>query len=236
MEMIKARAHMAAHFLSKGRKNRWSVEAQKYMMNEAIFRKYGIEKDSIYSKYLEKGLLMESDSLRKLSDLDGYFYTKNTERKSNDYVSGECDTLSKHSVIDIKSSWDIFTFNKMKIDGISKLYEYQLRCYMDLYDKPEAEVVFVLNDPTESLLTDEHMRIQRNYSDIDSEFEANPEMLAAFQKDLEALDNRFMLKERLSLEARVHRIKIERDDELTAKLYDFIAEAQPEFLRISKLV
>lgn len=112
--------------------------------------KYGRRK-SIKSKYLEKGIACEELSLQMVSDKLGVNLFKNDERKENAYVTGECDTLTDDYVIDVKNAWDIFTFS----DATSKLntdYEWQLRCYMELYNRDKSILAYTLNDATDSMV------------------------------------------------------------------------------------
>ena len=112
--------------------------------------KYGRRK-SIKSKYLEKGTECEPLSFVLAENVLGLKLQKNNERKANDYLTGECDTLDDIMVADFKNSWDIYTFS----DAISKLNtnnEWQLRCYMKLYERNEAKLIYTLNDAPDTMV------------------------------------------------------------------------------------
>lgn len=100
------------------------------------------------NKYMQKGIECEQDSIDLFNLMFFKNLFKNQERKSNDYIIGECDLIDVDSVIDIKTSWDIKTFAMQKINPTS--YEWQLRGYMWLYDKNKACTVHCLvNTPSD---------------------------------------------------------------------------------------
>jgi hypothetical protein len=119
-----------------------------------IESRYGRRKE-IYSKYLKKGTEVEEASIDLLSERDGEIYFKNDERKENDWMSGECDIDNEagDEIIDIKSSWDIYTFwnakpplevkgNKTKLSA----YGWQLTAYGWLWGRKNLRLAYVLSD------------------------------------------------------------------------------------------
>jgi len=101
----------------------------------------------IKSKYLDKGIYAEEDSITLISEVDGHFYTKNEERKTNANHTGECDVFkkleNKKIVHDVKSTWNPETFmnSKPSIDN-----EWQGDIYMELWDADEFWLRFTLVD------------------------------------------------------------------------------------------
>ncbi|QEI06314.1 hypothetical protein FXN63_11090 [Pigmentiphaga aceris] len=65
---------------------------------------------------------------------------KNTERRNNGFITGERDSFdaSRRRGHGLKSSWLIATF--AIADCEDKLYEWQMRGYMALWDADEWEV------------------------------------------------------------------------------------------------
>ena len=118
-----------------------------------IEEKYGRSKE-IFSRYLDKGIAVEDDSITLLSSLDVAFYQKNEERYENEWLTGTPDIVSP--LIDIKSSWDIFTFFKAKHEPINKDYEYQLQGYMDLTGADQARLVYCLVNTPEHIVDKEN--------------------------------------------------------------------------------
>lgn len=106
-------------------------------------------KNQIISKYLDKGIQQEQDSIDLLNKVRLERYVKHQGRKEKMFMSGECDILTEDTVIDIKTSWSWATWPATPSEGYKKEYEIQLQAYMWLYDKPKAELVYcmVTTDP-----------------------------------------------------------------------------------------
>ena len=111
-------------------------------------------KTTIDSKYLTKGIDMEDTSIDLYNEVHGTLYLKNTERLSNEFITGECDINAEDKIIDIKSSWSLETFPASPDDVNNKDYEWQLRAYMWLYDKPKAELAYCMVSTPDYLLKD----------------------------------------------------------------------------------
>jgi hypothetical protein len=111
-------------------------------------------KSTIDSKYLTKGIDMEDTSIDLYNEVNGTLYLKNTERLSNEFITGECDINAEDKIIDIKSSWSLETFPASPEDVNNKDYEWQLRAYMWLYDKPKAELAYCMVSTPDYLLKD----------------------------------------------------------------------------------
>jgi hypothetical protein len=107
---------------------------------------------TIDSKYLTKGIDMEDTSIDLYNEVHGTLYLKNTERLSNEFITGECDINAEDKIIDIKSSWSLETFPASPEDVNNKDYEWQLRGYMMLYNKPKAELAYCMVNTPDYLL------------------------------------------------------------------------------------
>jgi hypothetical protein len=68
-------------------------------------------------------------------------------------LTGECDIITDDTIIDIKTSWSLETFPATPSEAHDKDYEWQVRGYMMLYDRPKAEVVFCMVSTDKDLLT-----------------------------------------------------------------------------------
>lgn len=128
----------------------------------------GLAKEAIYSvdfeisgKEIEKGLRVEGDSIALLNKVRGLSLTKNTERRDNGFITGECDLFdaARRRGHDLKSSWSIKTFPGWLADCVSPLYEWQMRGYMMLWDADEWEVNYALVDTPEDLMRYEPMEL-----------------------------------------------------------------------------
>lgn len=126
-----------------------SAGAKTFIQDSAKELIYGYEK-KVSSKYLDKGLLVESASIELYNSVHFTELTKNTERRENEWISGECDIATPRKIIDIKSSWSLDTFPVLSDSGRDSDYEWQGRAYMMLWDVPEFEIAYCLvNTPDE---------------------------------------------------------------------------------------
>lgn len=127
---------------------------------------YGVRKD-IKSKCLSKGLSLEDTAIDTAIDwLNLPFILKNEQFFEDDLFCGTPDLILEDEVLDIKCSWDCFTFPLFDKEVPTKDYFYQLQVYMHLTGKRKARLVYVLlNTPKE--LTYEQ---QNDYSAMDKKY------------------------------------------------------------------
>ncbi len=137
-----------------------SVGAKTYIRQLAAQEIFGVDFE-VTSKQMEKGILVEQQSIDLLNRVRGLSLLKNTERKTNDFLTGECDLfdLVKKRGHDIKSSWSVATFPISVVDCEDKLYEWQMRGYMALWDANEWEVNYCLVDTPDNLIGHEPMQM-----------------------------------------------------------------------------
>lgn len=121
---------------------------------------YGYQSE-LTNKYVQKGLEVESKSIDLFNSVFFKSYTKNTIRKSNEFLTGECDIITENSIIDIKSSWSLDTFPAIEDDINIKDYEMQLRGYMMLYDVDSAMVCYCMVDTPEHLCKYENEQLHK---------------------------------------------------------------------------
>lgn len=135
-----------------------SVGAKTYIRTLAAQEIFGIDFE-ISSKAIQKGLQVEDKSIAMLNRVRGLSLAKNAERRSNDWITGECDLFdtSARRGHDLKSSWSAATFPISVVDCEDKLYEWQMRGYMALWDADEWEVNYALVDTPDDLIGFEPM-------------------------------------------------------------------------------
>jgi hypothetical protein len=128
--------------LSAGAKTYIEALAKEYV--------YGYH-EVVTSKYMEKGLIVEDQSIALYNAVFFTSHVKNTIRLTDEHITGECDIIVPGVMgIDIKSSWSKPTFPATAAAGADKLYEWQMRGYMKLWSVPEWEVAYCLvNTPDE---------------------------------------------------------------------------------------
>jgi hypothetical protein len=122
---------------------------------------YGYD-ETVTSKYMEKGIQVEDQTIALINQVFFTNYKKNTERKTNQWITGECDILVPgKKIIDAKSSWSLATFPATAKSGEDKTYEWQGRAYMWLWDVPEFEVIYGLVDTPDELIGYEDENLHR---------------------------------------------------------------------------
>ena len=133
----------------KSKDEKLSVGAKTEIERIAKELVYGYD-EVITSKYMDKGIAVEDQSIELYNSVFFTNHVKNTERKSNEWITGECDIFAPGKIIDIKSSWSLATFPATSKAGQDKQYEWQGRAYMWLWDVPEFEIAYcMVNTPDE---------------------------------------------------------------------------------------
>lgn len=120
---------------------------------------YGFKTDT-GSKYTEKGIEVEERSIELLNSVLFTSHEKNTQRIDTDYLTGEPDIVCSE-IWDVKSAWSLETFPATARAGHKKEYEWQMRAYMHLFDRPRATVAYCMVDTPDHLIgyEDEEMHI-----------------------------------------------------------------------------
>jgi len=128
-----------------------SVGAMTYCRQLAKEHVYGF-RQHVSTKQMEKGIVCEDQSIALYNEVFFTNLVKNTERRSNDYLTGEIDVTTGSKVVDIKSSWSLATFPCVKSDAYDADYEWQGRGYMMLWDLPIFELAFCMVSTPEHLI------------------------------------------------------------------------------------
>jgi hypothetical protein len=130
-----------------------SVGAKTYIRELAQQEILGVEFE-FSSKETAKGIQLEGEAIELLNRVRGLNLAKNTERKTNDWITGECDLFDapRNRGHDLKVSWSAKTFPGWEVDCADKLYEWQMRGYMWLWDASEWEVNYALLDTPDALI------------------------------------------------------------------------------------
>lgn len=150
--MLKISASSLSEIMTdpKGKDETLSVGAKTAITKQAKEFVYGYD-ERFSSKYTEKGLLVEDHSIELLNSVLFTDFKKNTERKTNDWLTGEADIVADR-IIDIKSSWSLATFPCLAVEGENKVYEWQLRAYMMLWELDSSQIAYCLVNTPEHLI------------------------------------------------------------------------------------
>lgn len=178
-----------------------SIGTKSYLKEWLKEKIYGRE-EKIYSKYLEKGIEMESEAIDLVGKvLNEPFLIKNNERKNDEFFSGEFDAETEDEVVDVKCPWDCFTFPLFE-DEINKSYYAQGQVYMHLTDKKHYILAYCLMNTPERLIYDTENLDYYDYSCIPDKHRVK---LYRFDYDAEFIEK---AKERV-IESRIYIKKLE---------------------------
>lgn len=123
------------------------------LAREAI---YGFDPPEVASRPILKGRAVEAECIALLSRLTGRPLVKNTERRSNGLISGECDVFDAPMRMgrDVKAPFSMQTMPIVLADCLDSDYEWQMRGYMSkgLWDADRWSVDYVLVDTPEELI------------------------------------------------------------------------------------
>ena len=153
MERFKIRASGAGKIMTNARKKTEILgeTAKTYAKDWLIEQIYGVRRE-FSSKYTDKGNGMEDAAIAFAIKVLGLPFTmKNEESFSNDYMTGTPDLILDNEVLDIKCSWEAYTFPILEDKIPTKEYADQLQVYMALTGKKKARLVYVLLNTPEEL-------------------------------------------------------------------------------------
>lgn len=149
--MLKIRCSSLGKIMTepKSKSETLSVGAKTYVEELAKEFVYNFKK-VVTTKEMEKGLIVEDQAIALINDVFFASHKKNTERRENDWITGECDIYAGRKIIDVKSSWSLSTFPATAFAGHDKDYEWQMRGYMWLWDCDISELHYcMVNTPDE---------------------------------------------------------------------------------------
>lgn len=149
----------------RSKSEKLSVTCKTYLQNWVKEQIYNTQK-VVKSKYLTKGIEVENLAIDYYAEEKGLgFVLKNEEEFSNDFITGTPDLILPDLVVDLKSSWDCFTFPLFETE-IDKSYWMQIQGYLHLTGRKHGKLVYTLQNTPDELEWDETV----DYSGISSEF------------------------------------------------------------------
>lgn len=177
-----------------------SVAAKTYLRELAAQEILGID-FVVQSRQFDKGTACEGDAIELVNRVRGLSLAKNTERRSNGFISGECDLFdaTTREGRDTKCAWSAATFPITVSDisggALAGLYEWQARGYMMLWDASRWHIDYVLLDTPPELIgyepaslhvvghVPEHMRLTTWTIERDAEKESRIAVKAAAARE-----------------------------------------------------
>jgi len=197
-----------------------SKTAQKHLLDVYIAEKYGRKKD-IQTKQMKKGIEVEQDSIDLLSMYLKMPFSKNDQRFTNDYITGFPDIIDNDRIIDIKSSYDLWTFIGNIPDKLDSLYYWQMQSYMWLTGAKSALIAYCLVNTPESIIEQEKYYLLKK---MDVATEESPEYVK------EAMKIEFNMSfDDISINERVLMFNVERSEDDILRIQQKVEKAR-EFL------
>lgn len=212
--MIKIRSSQVGNIMSEPKNKAdkdaglLSETAKTYIKQLYRELKYN-RKKGLINKYIEKGLYNEETAITMLSELDKKMYFKNEKFFENDFITGTPDIITD-IIIDIKCSFDIFTF-PFPDDKINPMYYWQMQSYMALTGKQMAKLAYVLTDTPEFIIKREKTNLMYKLAVEQTSDEKLTEMYYRIEREMKFED--------LELKDRICTFEIQRNDTDIERIY-----------------
>ena len=201
-----------------------SQTAKSYIEDLFNELEFGYRKE-FSSRYTDKGLEMEDEAIQFASEqFDWDFVVKNTERFTNDYITGEPDINTDSLLADIKCSWSLDTYPMFEADLKNKDYYWQLQGYMWLTGKTQAELVYCLMNTPLQIVEDEVRRAHWKAGLIDEDIDLRHEVQLKHNYD------------NIPSKLRVKRYIIERDEKAIEKIIEKVEIAREYYKMLKGLI
>lgn len=198
-----------------------SKSAKSFLVRRYVVEKYYRDSEATPLQMI-KGSRVEIDSLDFLCGIIGTKYKKNKRKYSNEFLHGTPDVVEKNLVLEIKNSWDIFTFlNNVKQD-VNTQYYWQLQGYMAITAREYAELVYCLISTPDEIIEEEYQRIVLRNPSIPSDKKFNKKLRDGLYFNMRFDD--------IPKEERILRFTVERNDDDIDRIHKKIGQAR-EFLQ-----
>jgi len=213
--MFKIRASACGKIMTNARKKgELSKTCTSYLEQWVKEQIYGRQKE-ISSKYMEKGLIMEDESIDFVNRYLGFdgLMLKNEKHFKDDFMTGTPDVITKKFIVDVKNSWDFSTFplfgGKPNTD-----YYWQGQVYMHLTGVNHFKLIYTLMDTPEHLIEREAFSYAKRWG---------------YEKLTDEIYNKFLHKMTYKDIEEKHKIKvfdIPKDDEAIEQIKQRVKECQ----------
>ncbi len=165
----KTKAELAGLLIRKENGNKVTLSATciSYLMEEYAWvtrKMISVTKELMDVPQLQKGKIVEPQSLALLSMVDGKYYfpnedeNGNRERIFNDFLSGEVDAyegdqiMGANAIPDVKSNWDYVIFLNKIHEPLTKANDLQVKGYLDISEAPVGFIANCLVDTPEEII------------------------------------------------------------------------------------
>jgi hypothetical protein len=173
MEIFKIRASAISQIMTKSFAQTPKTFCENWLKEQLYCRKKDFS-----NKYTQKGCIAEDESIDYVAEQLGVgLIFKNETKYENSHIQGTPDVVLKDLIIDVKNSWDNFTFPLFEKQIPNKNYWWQGQGYMDLLGIENYKLIYVLSDTPINLIERE-MRSYMYQNGID---EADNDLFEQFE-------------------------------------------------------
>lgn len=232
--MITIRCSSIGYIMTDPRSGKGLSETCKtHLVDLFVADKYDRHTD-IFNKYVEKGLAVEEDSITLYSRVKKRYFQKNTERLKNDWINGEPDLFigpniqKAETIIDIKSSWDLYTFTRARYSPVNKHYWWQLQGYMALTGAKQAILAYCLVNTPETTIADEKRKLLWRMGITTEENQDFKDACAEIDKNMRYDD--------IAMTDRVFETSIQRDEQAIEAIYARVGECRDYYYKTFPVV
>lgn len=185
------------------------------------------------SKMTNKGKIVEIESIKMISQLDGIEYFKNEDHFENDFICGTPDCIATQPemyVADVKSPWDMETFISNLGEDLDPRYWWQIQGYMWLTGAKKGEVSYCLISSPEEFILDEIYAAARQMNEVTTD---TPKMRLqeAIIRNNMTFDEIPMVERRIKFEVEYSQEAIDRIKEVIPMCREYLNEIQELHLK-----
>ena len=194
-----------------------------HLIDIFIREKYGRTTD-VNNRYLTKGTMVEEDSMTLYSRHIYKMYMKNEDSLANEFIKGTPDIITsldanEMEIIDLKSSWDAYTFFRVKFKGeLNPMYYWQLQGYMALTNAKKSKLVYCLVNTPDTLIEAEKRKLWYAMGQPNLESDLYIDGCNEIERNMRYDD--------IPMKDRIHEIEIDRNDEDIKRLYERVKECR----------
>lgn len=187
----------------------------KYLLKRYAWEKYNKKSAALSSGYstVNKGNQLEDEGAELLSKHHKVKYIKPNSSCQNEYILGRCDlhTENKKVIVDIKTSWSIYSFLPNQVVKLDKRYWLQMQGYLDIYNADYGKVCYVLLNTPPHLVERERAKYTEKYvfGEITKE---------RYEEEIEKFDLSFSY-DKIPLKRRIIEFEVKRCPEIFPIIY-----------------
>lgn len=208
---------------AKDKSEALSETCKSYLVEKGIEERYGRSRELV-NKFVKKGLQAEEDAITLYSRLKKELYKKNGFALHNRYIVGTPDLYAgpiiheAETIIDIKCSWDVFTYFKATTKDLNKQYYWQLQGYMALTGAQKAILAYCLINTPQPLVYQELKQLEYKFGNVSPTDKS-------YIRACEEVE-RLAKYDDVPMHERVTEIEIDRNDADIERIYERVKECR----------